>query len=230
MNLIKLIKYGKYKNYLEAATGGVLKNLVIFTGKHLCWSHFLIKLQSCNYGKETPTQVFSLHIRKFLKTPILKNISKRLLLIILLVQQFNCFPMSFYNYKEKLIFRWIKCSVKLDYAIEWGIFLKTLSKSLKGKIHCEIFLSEHSWNIVSGWFHEKQNTFMKYFYFSTQHSLRTFFINKKIVLTKKRYRVKFNSIKKYFVTHKAKTKKFKNTKTYLNETMFENQERQKCMW
>ena len=105
MNLIKLIKYGKYKNYLEAATGGVLKNLVIFTGKHLCWSHFLIKLQPCNYGKETPTQVFSLHIRKFLKTPILKNISKRLLLIILLVQQFNCFPMSFYNYKEKLIFR-----------------------------------------------------------------------------------------------------------------------------
>ena len=32
-----------------------------------------------------------------------------------------------------------------------------------------------------------------------------------------------------FVTHKAKTKKIKNTKTYLNETMFENQKRQKCM-
>ena len=45
------------------------------------------------------------------------------------------------------------------------------------------------------------------------------------MFTEKRYRVKFNSIKKYFVTHKAKTKKFKNTKTYLNETMFENQER-----
>ena len=86
---------------------------------------------------------FPLHVRKFLKTPLLKNISKRLLLIILLVQHFICFPMSFYNYKEKLIFGWIKCSVKLDYAIEWGIFLKTLSKSLKGKIHCEIFLSEH---------------------------------------------------------------------------------------
>ena len=26
------------------------------------------------------------------------------------------------------------------------------------------------------------------------------------------------------MTHKAKTKKFKNTKTYLNETMFKNQE------
>ena len=25
-------------DYLEAATGGVLKNFVIFTVKHLCWS------------------------------------------------------------------------------------------------------------------------------------------------------------------------------------------------
>ena len=71
---------------------------------------------------------------------------------------------------------------------------------------------------------------MKYFHFSTQHLLRKFFINKKIVFTEKRYRVKFKSIKKYFVTHKAKTKKLKNIKTYLNETMFENQERQKCIW
>ena len=71
---------------------------------------------------------------------------------------------------------------------------------------------------------------MKYFCFSTQHSLRTFYINKKFVFTEKRCRVKFNnSINKYFVTHKAKTKKFENTKMYLNETMFENQEQQKCM-
>ena len=32
-----------------------------------------------------------------------------------------------------------------------------------------------------------------------------------------------------FVTHKAETKKLKITKTYLNETIFENQERQKCI-
>ena len=66
MNLIKLIKYGKYRNiydetfsieivssieddYLEAATGDVLKNVVIFTEKHLCWSLFLIKLQACKF-------------------------------------------------------------------------------------------------------------------------------------------------------------------------------------
>ena len=30
----------------EAATGGVLKNLVNFTGKHLCDSLFLIQLQA----------------------------------------------------------------------------------------------------------------------------------------------------------------------------------------
>ena len=39
-------------NYLEAATGGVLlqkavlKSFAIFTGKQLCWSLFLIKLQA----------------------------------------------------------------------------------------------------------------------------------------------------------------------------------------
>ena len=69
---------------------------------------------------------------------------------------------------------------------------------------------------------------MKYFYCSIQHSFRMFLINEKIEFAEERYRVKFNSIKK-FVTHKAKTKKFKNTKTYLNETMLENQERQKWM-
>ena len=56
----------------EAATGGVLqraglKNFAIFTGKHLCWSLFLIKL----------------NIPKFLRTPILKNIREWLLLLYL---------------------------------------------------------------------------------------------------------------------------------------------------
>ena len=30
----------------------VLKNFAIFTGKHLCWSTFLIKLQACNFIKK----------------------------------------------------------------------------------------------------------------------------------------------------------------------------------
>ena len=51
---------------------------------------------------------------------------------------------------------------------------------------------------------------MKYFYFSIQHSLCMFLINKKIVFAEKRYRVKFN--------RKDRVKNSKNTKTYLNET------------
>ena len=118
-------------DYLEAATGGVFQNFIIFTGKYLCWSLILIKLQTCKFiEKRLQHWCFPLHVNKFLRTPILKNISKRLLLIILLVQQFICFRMSIYNYKEKLIFRWRKCSLKLDYAIEWRMFLKTMSKSL----------------------------------------------------------------------------------------------------
>ena len=101
-------------DYLEAATGGVFKKFLIFTGKHLWWSLFLIKSQACRFiEKRIQHWCFPLHVRKFLRTPILKNISERLLLIILLVQQFICFRMSIYNYKEKLIFRWRKCSLKL---------------------------------------------------------------------------------------------------------------------
>ena len=92
-------------HYLKAFSGDVLKNFVIFTGKHLCWSLFLIKLQACKFiEKRLQHWCFPLRVRKFLRTPILKNISERLLLIVLLVQQFIYFRMSLYNYKEKLIF------------------------------------------------------------------------------------------------------------------------------
>ena len=37
----------------------VLKNFAIFTGKHLCKRHFLIKLQTRKPARNTPTQVFS---------------------------------------------------------------------------------------------------------------------------------------------------------------------------
>ena len=119
-------------DYLEATTGGVLKNFVIFTGKHLCWRLFLIKLQACKFiEKRLQHWCFPLHVKKFLRTPILKSISLRLLLIILLVQQFICFRISLYNYKEKPIFPWRKCSLKLDYATEWRMILKTMSKLLR---------------------------------------------------------------------------------------------------
>ena len=78
------------------------------------------------------------------------------------------------------------------------------------------FFQGISWNTVSGWFHDTWNNFMKYFYFRTQDSLRTLepninsincihFINKKLCL-QERYRVKFNSLKKYLLLIKQKQK------------------------
>ena len=61
-------------DYLEVASRNVLKNFVIFTGKHLCWSLFLIKLQVCKFiEKRLRRQCFPLHVRKLLRTPILKS-------------------------------------------------------------------------------------------------------------------------------------------------------------
>ena len=76
-------------DYLEAVTEGVLKHFVIFTGKHLCWSLFLIKLQACKFiEKGLQHWCFPLHGKKFLKTPNLKNIREWLLLIIVLSNLF----------------------------------------------------------------------------------------------------------------------------------------------
>ena len=73
-------------DYLEAASGGVPKNFVLFTGKYLCWSLFLIKLQACKFiEKRLQHWCFPLHVKKIFRTPILKNIREQLLLIILLV-------------------------------------------------------------------------------------------------------------------------------------------------
>ena len=53
----------------------VLKNLVIFTEKHLCWSHIKKRLQH---------RCFLENIAKFLRTSLLENICERLLLPIII--------------------------------------------------------------------------------------------------------------------------------------------------
>ena len=59
---------------------GVLKNIAKFTGKHLCQSLFLIRLQAF-MKKEALAQVFSCGFCKISKrTPFSQNISVRLLL------------------------------------------------------------------------------------------------------------------------------------------------------
>ena len=53
-----------------------LKNFVNFTGKHLCWSLFLIKLQAWNFVKKRlQHRCFPVKFAKVLRTPVLKNTS-----------------------------------------------------------------------------------------------------------------------------------------------------------
>ena len=83
-------------DYLEAASGGVLKNFVIFTGKHLCWSLFLIKLQACKFIEGLQifkNTYFEKHQRATASDYYVSS------------QQFICFRMSLYNDKEKLVFQ-----------------------------------------------------------------------------------------------------------------------------
>ena len=58
---------------------GGLKNFAHFTGKHLCWSLFLIKLPlACIFiKKRLQHSCFPVKFEKFLRTPILKIICER---------------------------------------------------------------------------------------------------------------------------------------------------------
>ena len=61
----------------------VLKNFAVFTGKHLCWSLFLINvagLRLVTYLKRLQHRCFPVNIAKFLRTPILKKICQPWLL------------------------------------------------------------------------------------------------------------------------------------------------------
>ena len=60
----------------------VLKNFAIFTGKHLCWCLFLIKLQDFRpvtfIKNRLQHRCFTVNIAKFSRTSILKNICERI--------------------------------------------------------------------------------------------------------------------------------------------------------
>ena len=68
---------------------GILKNFIIFIGKHLCSSLFLIWL-------------FSLNIAKFLRTPIWKNVCGQLLLFLTSVLSVKDSLATFFNLSGKL--------------------------------------------------------------------------------------------------------------------------------
>ena len=62
----------------------ILKNLAILTGKHVCWSLFLIKSQTLRPAtllkKRLQDRCFPLNTAKVLRIPVLKKICERLLL------------------------------------------------------------------------------------------------------------------------------------------------------
>ena len=73
----------------------IFKNFVNFTGKHVCWSHFLTKLhlwRRATLLKKTPTKMLSSEICKIFKNIILKNICEQLKFILKRtpVQMFSC--------------------------------------------------------------------------------------------------------------------------------------------
>ena len=53
---------------------GVPKTFAIFTGKHLYWRLFLIRLKACDFiKKNTPIQVFSCEYCEFIKNSFLNR-------------------------------------------------------------------------------------------------------------------------------------------------------------
>ena len=62
----------------------VLKNFTIFTGKHLCWSLFLTKLQACNFipkrffPNRLSTWIFVIHFEVFLPETLLHTFVKKI--------------------------------------------------------------------------------------------------------------------------------------------------------
>ena len=86
----------------EVAVGGIFKSFANFTGKHLCWSLFLIELQTFKPGtllKGNPTQVFSCNIWEILKTPFWTSVNDRFCVLIT-VCVFCVFTASVYFYNS----------------------------------------------------------------------------------------------------------------------------------
>ena len=88
----------------------VLRNFAIFIGKNLRWSLFLNKVSVgavCNFiKKRLQDSCFRVTIAKFVRTPILKNICKRLLLQVVLYSNYMiyAFPERFMVSRMYVIF------------------------------------------------------------------------------------------------------------------------------
>ena len=91
----------------------VLKNFTLFTGKHLCWSLSLIKLQGLQPSnfikKRLQHRSFPVNNVKFLRTPILKSICEQLLLLIVIFSQENNHIQCWHELPEPKLHKKLTC-------------------------------------------------------------------------------------------------------------------------
>ena len=106
---------------------GVVRNLIKFTGKHLCQSLFFITATSLK--KRPWHRCFSVNFVKFLRTPVLRNTSGRLLLHVTCFAKFSLLLLKSCNIKVIITFRFI---IKKLAHIKWDvIILSSLGLLLK---------------------------------------------------------------------------------------------------
>ena len=81
--MMKCLSISRRSRRLYYAEKAVLKNFANVTGKHLCWSLFLMKSYAFRPAtllkRDSKIDLFLVKFAKFLRTPIFKNICERLL-------------------------------------------------------------------------------------------------------------------------------------------------------
>ena len=152
--------------YAEKA---VLKNFANVTGKHLCWSVFLMKSYAFRPAtllkRDSKIDLFLVKFAKFLRTPIFKNICERLLCSSYDLHKYvshvkkNCqwTCAKFMNYLQRLHIIAILENPSKDYLSHsggTGIAMKLLKKTkwAISKFFCTCFhniLSKFYLNVVS---------------------------------------------------------------------------------
>ena len=111
----------------------VLDNFAIFTGKQLCWSLFLIKLQAFKLAtllkRDSNTGAFLCILQTYI------YFEKHLQMAVSdhsFTLEIYLFPLSLYNYEEELWYFMVKkMFIEIRDVIQWRIILKGMSKSLK---------------------------------------------------------------------------------------------------
>ena len=126
---------------------GVLKTFANFTGKHLCWSFFLIELQFSRpvtlWKRDSNTGAFLWNLRSFLRSLILSKICERLLLKPVLSP--GLLFLITYGTNWFLCFSFCVCQFSLHYYSYCYCFLLNFEKFLRLPLHKHFCLLSHLW-------------------------------------------------------------------------------------